>query len=177
MEPALFLESVSLVVLLLMSAFFSGSETALFYLNRIQIQRMLKQKPARGALVDGLMAAPTSLLSTLLIGNTMVNVAAAALGFTIAERFFPGRGEAISIPTMTVVLLMIGEVTPKRLAVRHAESVALFVAPLLSALVWLLAPVRLVLDACTRLFKRSLRREKQGLSEDEFLYVVEVGEQ
>ena len=177
MEPFLILEAVALFVLLLLSAFFSGSETALFYLNRIQIQRMLKKNPARGALVESLMAAPTSLLSTLLIGNTLVNVAAAALGFTIAERIFPGRGEAVSIPTMTVILLMFGEVTPKRLAVRYAEKVALFVSPLLSALVWLFAPVRLLLGGCTRIFKRSLRREKQGLSEDEFLSVVEVGQE
>lgn len=175
MEPIFIWQVALLILLLVASAFFSGAETALFCLNRLQINRMMKERPPRGAMVENLMAAPTNLLSTLLIGNTLVNVAAAALGFAIADRLAPGRGEAISIPAMTVILLLFGEVTPKRLAIRHAAPLSLLFAPILSALVWLFAPIRLLLDGCTRVFRRSLRREKQGLSEDEFLYVVGVG--
>jgi putative hemolysin len=170
-------EFCSLAALLLLSAFFSGSETALFFLNRIQIHRLAKQLPARGRMIEALMAAPNSLLSTILIGNTLVNVAAAALGYDIAERLLPGKGELVAIPTMTVMLLMFGEVTPKRLAVRHAEKAAVMFAPLLSALVWFLAPVRFVLESCSRLLRLNLRPESQTLSADEFLYVVEVGEE
>ena len=135
MSIILLVECLSLLFLLVCSAFFSSAETALFSLNTIQIHRARRMRPRSAALIEGLLAVPENLLSTILIGNTLVNVAASALGFIVADELFPGRGEAIAIPVMTVVLLIMGEVTPKRLAMSHPELLATRYARLLEALV------------------------------------------
>ena len=120
-----------LLFLLLCSAFFSSAETAIFSLNPIQVHRLRKTHPGTGLSLEKLLANPTELLSTILIGNTVVNVAAAVLGFAIAERLWPSYGKAISIPVMTFALLIVGEFTPKRLALSRPEALATAYAPAL----------------------------------------------
>ncbi|NQT92962.1 MAG: DUF21 domain-containing protein, partial [Lentisphaerae bacterium] len=114
------IEGVALVLLLLMSGFFSSAETALFSLSAVQVHRISQSKPHVADRLAHLLAAPTHLLSSILMGNTVVNVTVAAVGFALAERLFPSRGEAVAIPTMTILLLMFGEVAPKRLAMLKA---------------------------------------------------------
>jgi len=168
---------LGLAVLFVLSAFFSSTETTMFSLNRLQLHRIRRQKPALGAKLDRLMSKPTRLLSTILVGNTLVNVFSAALGFTLAEDLFPGRGEAISIPAMTLLIMLFGEVAPKRFAIARAEKLVPFYVPVIGVFIFILTPLRLLLDGCSRLMRRSLVRERQGLSEDEFLSVVEAGEE
>ena len=112
MNVILILECVALVVLLVCSAFFSSAETALFALNPIHIHRIGRRRPAAAERIRGLLERPSSLLSTILIGNTLVNVAASALGYVIAEAFLPSHGEVVAIPVMTALLLLFGEVAP-----------------------------------------------------------------
>ena len=85
MTLALIVEGVALLLLLGCSAFFSSAETALFALNPIHIHRIGRRHPASAERLRDLLARPSSLLSTILIGNTIVNVTASALGFTVAE--------------------------------------------------------------------------------------------
>ena len=166
-----------LLFLLLCSAFFSSAETAIFSLNPIQVHRLRKTHPGTGLSLEKLLANPTELLSTRLIGNTVVNVAAAVLGFAIAERLWPSYGKAISIPVMTFALLIVGEFTPKRLALSRPEALATAYAPALRVLVGLMTPLRVVLGGATTLFQKYLRRDKRSLTEEEFRTVVEVGEE
>lgn len=177
MSAILLIEWVALLLLLFCSAFFSSSETAMFSLNPVQVHRLRRARAGRGEAIASHLAAPTQLLSTILIGNTFVNVAAAALGYSIAEHFFPGRGEAVSIPAMTALLLIFGEVAPKRLAMSRAEKLAVSYVPILGVLVWLLTPLRLLLETVSRIFRRSFKKESRALTEDEFRSVVEVGEE
>ena len=119
MTSILLIEIISLILLFVCSAFFSSAETAFFALNPIQIHRIRRSKPQTADLLERMIAEPGALLSTLLIGNVLVNVAASAVGFVIADHFFKSHGEAVAIPAITILLLLFGEVAPKRLAMAH----------------------------------------------------------
>lgn len=171
------LEGVLLLGLISLSAFFSGSETVLFSLSPIQVQRIRNRNPAVGGRLEKLLAEPALILSTLLVGNTLVNFAIASLGFMLIEALVPAWGAVIAIPLMTLVLLLFGEVTPKRVAFNHAERLAPLCSRLLLFWLWLLHPFNMLLKAGSGIFKKSLRRERRALSNDELRTVVEVGEE
>ncbi len=178
MNP-LFLAAGGLSLLLLfgLSAFFSGCETVLFSLSPIQIQRIRQRDAAAGGRLERLLADPALTLSTLLVGNTLVNFALATLGFWIADTCVPGRGEMIAIPLMTLALLLFGEVTPKRVAIGHAERLAAPCSRLLLFWLRLLRPFSAILTAGPRVFGQALGRERRALTDDELRTVMEVGEE
>jgi len=165
----------ALAVLLGMSAFFSSAETALFSLSPIHIHRIRRNHPKAARQIEQLLATPTAILSSILIGNTLVNVAAADIGYILADHFFRPYGEAIAIPVMTLLVIIFGEVTPKRLAVRRPETLARHYLPPLKGLIWLLTPFRLVLDRITGWFPKHLTPGRTALTEDELLTAVDVG--
>jgi len=178
MNPYLsLLNGLILLILFLLSAFFSGSETVLFSLSPIQVQRIRNRNTAAGDRLETLLSDPAMILSTLLVGNTLVNFAIASLGYMLVARLAPHWGEVIAIPLMTVALLLFGEVTPKRIAITNAERLAPACSRLLLFWMWLLRPFNMVLGVGSRVFKKSLRRERRALSDDELLTVVEVGEE
>jgi putative hemolysin len=122
------LELLGLGVLLACSAFFSGTETALFSLSKLQVRRLRQEHPARGQVVKELLDQPHRLLSTILLGNTLVNVAAAILGYQLLQTLTPRHAEALAVPLMTILVLLCGEVTPKTLVIRNAAFFAMHVA-------------------------------------------------
>ena len=170
------LQSVLLLLLLSASAFFSGSETALFSLSAEQLQTLGKNG-LRGRRLVGLLKQPTQLLSTLLIGNTLVNVVIATLGYRIIGSVSSlGHYSAlVAVPAMTVLLLVFGEVAPKRTAVANAESFALRVATPLHFCFRLFTPLRFCLEFFSGRIKHHLRPERRALTDDELLTAVEVG--
>ena len=177
MNPILILEFAVLLVLLVCSAFFSSAETALFSLNPIHVHRIGRRRPVAGRRVRRLLERPASLLSTILIGNTLVNVCSSALGFVVADQLFPAHGEAVAIPVMLAWLLIFGEVAPKRLAMARSERMAELYAPILLVAIRVATPVRWLLEQTAALFRRQLAVRGRVLSEDEFRTVVEVGEE
>jgi putative hemolysin len=168
---------VALLGLFVLSAFFSGCETVLFSLSPIQVQRIRNRHAAAGRRLETLLADPALTLSTLLVGNSLVNFAIASLGYMVIDSLIPRWGEVVAIPFMTVSLLLFGEVTPKRIAISHAERLAPVCCRLLLFWLWLLRPFNVVLTFGSRIFKKSLRRERRALSNDELLTVVEVSEE
>jgi putative hemolysin len=174
MSPLLVAEIAALLVLLGLSAFFSSAETALFSLSPMQTHRIRRTHPKAARNIEALLAAPTDLLSSILIGNTIVNVAAADIGYVIAETLIPAYAEMVAIPVMTIVLIMFGEVTPKRLAVRRPEDLASrYVVPL-THLIWLCTPLRALLSRITRSFHEQLTPRHTALNEQELLTAVDV---
>ena len=176
MTPAFFLQCAAIPLLLLCSAFFSSAETALFSLNPIQIHRMRRTHPLSADLIQRMLNTPTHLLSTILIGNTLVNVTASVLGFAVADNLVHARGEAVAIPIMTLLLLVFGEVAPKRLAMAHAVRLARLYSRVLAFLIPAFAPLRTLLERSALLLRRGPPGSDRSLTEDEFLTVVEVGE-
>lgn len=177
MNPSVLIGVVALALLLAASAFFSGSEAALFSLGPLRRRRLRQQHPHRAALIDRLLHDPHRLLGTILIGNTVVNVAAAVVGYDLARRLRLPHPEASAIALVTFLLLTLGEIVPKNVGLRQAGPVAVRVAPVLDTAAAALRPVRILLERITRAaLSRTGRPTASGtLNEDEYRTMVRIG--
>ena len=119
------LELVLLIVLLALSAFFSGSESAFFSLSAAEVAHLEATGGRRGRRAAALVRRSHDLLSALLIGNLLVNTAASVVATGLCLAWFGAQGVAIAIPAVTLLLLIFGEITPKLLALGRREQVAL----------------------------------------------------
>jgi putative hemolysin len=142
-------ESISQIIilslLLLCSAFFSGSETAFFSLSRLEQDSLKKRSSSLlKKILVRITSAPDALLITILTGNMLVNVFASTLAEILGDRFFSHESELLSIISMTLIILLFGEMTPKNLAVRNSPAFARFSALPIYCLHILFAPVRWV---------------------------------
>jgi putative hemolysin len=138
---------VLLIICLVLSAFFSSSETAFISLQRIRVQHMVDTKVRGARRVAKMMEKPEKFLSTVLLGNNLVNTAAAALATFLAISFWGDQwGVLIATVVVTIVLLIFCETTPKTIATRHAEGLSLaFIGPI-EALSWFFNPFVFVLS-------------------------------
>ena len=126
------IEFATLVVLLLLSGIFSGSETALVTLSLARAEALMKERRAGASALYQLKRDPSKMLTTILIGNNLVNIAASAIATVIATREFGSAGPGIAVGVLTLFILVFGEITPKSLATRYSERISLFIAtPLL----------------------------------------------
>ncbi len=137
---------VLFIICLLLSAFFSSSETAFVSLQRIRLEHLVSTKVKGASRVARMIDKPEKLLSTILLGNNFVNTAAAALGTALAVSIWGERGIIIATILVTIILLVFAETTPKTVATRHAERLALLLALPLWLLSWLLTPFVLALS-------------------------------
>ena len=161
-----------LIVLIVLSAAFSASETVLFSLTPLQINRIGERNAETGRKISSWLEAPAGVLATILAGNTFVNFAIAALGYRLFLLIAPERAAAYSITVFTFVLLLFGEIIPKQLAIRKAESLAPVCAGLLSFAMPFLKPVSAIMLLSTKVFKNLLTRERRTLSDDELRTVM-----
>ena len=166
-------ELIALPPLLALSAFFSGSETVLFSLTGSQRARIRERSAKADARIGRCLSDKSVLFSTLLIGNTFVNFLISTLGYCLFDNLgFSGSG-LLALPVMTVLLLIFGEITPKRLALRYAEQIA----PACARLLWfwrtILSPLNSVLRFTSRAFAPALERERRALSDNELVSVME----
>jgi len=170
----IFLQSSSILLLLVCSGFCSSSEVALFSLNPLHLRRLTQSHPKAAQRIHHLLNPPTRLLSTILIANTLVNVLIAIIGFALMERLFPGRGEWVTIVAVTLILLIFGEVGPKRIAMLWPQQLAVLFSAPLTAIMTALTPFRSGLEKMTGLFRNAFQPRGRTLSEDEFETVVEL---
>ncbi|MBL7054564.1 HlyC/CorC family transporter [Candidatus Woesearchaeota archaeon] len=119
---------ITLIVLLALSAFFSGSETALVSLSRLKVRHWAEKGGGTAKILKKLKDDPQRMLTTILIGNNLVNVAAAAIATSVALQVFESNAIGISTGVMTFLILVFGEITPKSLATQFNEPYAKFVA-------------------------------------------------
>ena len=131
---------VSLILGLLLSAFFSSSETALTALGDARVRHLVDTAGWRGAMLKVWQRHPDRILSTLLLGNTLVNVGLGSLTAVIAHDLGMDRGVAVVTGLTTVIVLIFGEITPKTFAKRHATGAALALIPIVVLFYWLLWP-------------------------------------
>ncbi|MDR0721789.1 MAG: hemolysin family protein [Treponema sp.] len=160
--------------LLLCSAFFSASETAFSSVNRIKLKNLAAQGHKRAALALTLTEQYDKLLSTVLIGNNIVNIASSALATLLFVGFFGNMGVSIATVVMTVAVLIVGEISPKTLAKEAPERFAMFSAPLLSGLIFILSPVNRLTSAWKRMILKLFNIQgNRGVTEAELLTFVE----
>lgn len=137
----------ALVGLLVMSAFFSGSETALMSLNRYRLRHLTKKGHRSAHKVTELLRRPDRLLGLVLIGNNLVNVYATTITTIIAMRLYGDAGIAIGSALLTLVILIFGEVTPKTVAAQHPERIAFFASWILKPMAVIMHPLVIMINA------------------------------
>ena len=170
---------VFLLVCLLLSAFFSSSETAFTSLQRIRIEHLVNTKVTGARRVAKMIERPEKLLSTILLGNNFVNVAATALATFLAIRIW-GEQWGILIATigLTIILLVFCETTPKTIATQHAERLSLIFARPIQVISWLFTPFVVVLSLIASGFSRiagGAPVPKSLVSEEEIRTMISVG--
>ncbi|MDQ6951470.1 MAG: CNNM domain-containing protein [Mariprofundales bacterium] len=143
-----------LFLLLLCSAFFSGSETALTRARRVRLRVMSKQGNRGAKQADLLLLKPEQMLATILLGNNFVNIAASALATVIFVHQFGETGILYSTIAMTLVVLIFSEILPKSIAVAHAEAISCYVATPMRGIQWLFSPLLRVILYITHTMRR-----------------------
>jgi len=178
------MKSIFMVVLLIMllglSAFFSGSETALMAISRLRLTHLAKTKPIRAKLVERLLKRPERLIGTILLGNNLVNVAMSAIATAFAISLWGQKGIVYVTGILTIAILVFAEITPKVYAKYHNERVSFLTAPLLNGIMIFSNPVvtgvtyitnklLLVVGVDVRKMKRPL------MTEDEIKTCIKMG--
>ena len=169
---------VLLIACLILSAFFSSSETAFISLQRIRIEQLVNTKVRGAKRVANMVQQPEKLLSTILLGNNFVNTAAAAIATFLAVSLWGEEGVLIATIVVTIVLLIFCETTPKTIATRHAEKLSLAFAQPISALSWLLTPFVVALSWIASGFSKIFGGTpvpKSLASEEEIRTMISVG--
>ncbi len=152
----------SIFILLVLSAFFSGSETALTAASRPLMHQLEQTGNKRAALVNRLRKHNDKLIGAILLGNNLVNILASSLATSLLITFYGEAGVAYATIAMTLLILMFAEVMPKTYAIRNADRMALIIAPLVSFFVHVLSPVTATVSLLVRgifaVFSIRLRR-------------------
>ena len=164
-------------ILILISAYFSGSETGMMSLNRYRLRHLEKQKHKGAKRVSKLLSRPDRLIGLILIGNNLVNIAASAIATVIGLRLFGDMGILVATIALTLVILIFAEVTPKTLAALYPEKIAFPSSIVLSLLLKLLFPLVVIVNWITNGFLMLLginaeQREQHSLSSEELRTVV-----
>lgn len=163
------MEVVFLVLMILLSAFFSGLEIALFSLGKAHLRTLIDQGVPGAATVHKLKKRPERLLVVILIGNNIVNIGAASLATAVAIRLFGEIGISLATGLMTLLILIFGEITPKTFAVKYSEKIALKCAPFLVAFSWLVYPAAWLLEKMSIALTKAASKAKREEMEHETL--------
>ncbi len=162
METALLIPILAIVALLVLSAFFSGSETALTAASRARLHHLEREGDHRARLVNRLAARKERLIGAILLGNNAVNIFASALATSVLIGLAGEAGIAYATIGMTALVLVFAEVLPKTYALGNADRVALAVAPVMRVLVFLLSPVTAAVQGIVRATLRAIGADTAG---------------
>lgn len=170
--------TVALVILVAMSAYFSATETAFTSLNRIRLKSRADNGDQRAARALALAEDYDKLLSTILIGNNIVNNVATTIGAVLFIHLIDEvTGPTVSAIVLTVVILIFGEVSPKSLAKESPERFAMFATPLLGVLRTVLTPLNFLFTQWKRLLSKVFRKSADGgITEEELVTLVDQAE-
>lgn len=172
------IQSIVLLFLIVFSALFSSSETALTSLSKIRIRQMVEEGVKGANIIHKLIQTPSKMLSAILVGNNVVNIAASALATSIAIRHFGEKGVGIATAIMTILLLIFAEITPKSIASRNPEKVSLKVSKTIYFLTVLLNPISVIFTYITniiiKLFGGKGDNAKPFITEEELKTMLDV---
>ncbi|WP_294187653.1 hemolysin family protein [uncultured Clostridium sp.] len=172
---------ILLIILLIMSGFFSMSETALMALSKIRIRHMVDEGVRGSKLVEKLSQDPSKLLGAILIGNNIVNIGASALATSIAVKLIGPSGVGVVTVVMTILVLIFGEITPKSIAKQNSEKVSLFVSKPIGIIVKVFNPLVIVFTSISSVFIRLLGGDPKAtepfITEEELRTMVGVSEE
>ena len=165
---------IALILLVGGSAFFSATETAFSSVNKIRLKNMANDGDRRAKKALDLAENYDKLLTTILVGNNLVNIMATALATVLFTRIYHDLGATISTAVMTVVVLIFGEVTPKSIAKETPEKFAMSVCGIIGFLVVLLTPINLLFTLWKMLISHLFHVENdEGMTQEELITIVE----
>ncbi len=180
MEISLLLTATGIFILLLLSGFFSGSETALTAASRVRLHALEKEGQKRAGLVNKIRTKKDRMIGALLLGNNLVNILASALATSLLISVFGETGVLYATILMTMLVLIFAEVLPKTYALHHAEKMAMTVAPIIRVVIWVFAPVTeavtWIVRLCLKLFGSDLTQVKAGSHLELIRGVIEMHE-
>ena len=167
-----------MAVCLLLSAYFSATETAFSSANTTRLRTLAEKGSGGAALALKLLERYDRLLSTILIGNNIVNIATASIGTVLFVRHYGDAGATISTVVVTVVVLIFGEISPKSIAKDCAERCAMLSAPILRVFIWVLLPLNRLFSLWKKLLSRVFRLGGESkMSQEELLMLVDEVQQ
>ena len=161
---------------LIMSAYFSGTETAYLSFNRIRM-KLLAETDKRAALVMKLADRSDRVISTILVGNNIVNIALSSLATVMFLQWDETNGATISTIIVTVVVLIFGEISPKTAAKQAADGFILFAAPILRFLMIVLFPITIIFQGIQTILLKCFRSKDEAMSEGELKTIVDEAEE
>ena len=169
---------IIMAVCLLLSAYFSATETAFSSANVTRLKMLAEKGNSRAALACRLLERYDKLLSTILIGNNIVNIAMASLATALFVKSFGDAGATLSTIVVTVVVLIFGEISPKSIAKDCAERCTMLSAPILRVLIWVLLPLNWLFSLWKKLLSRVFRLSGESkMSQEELLMLVDEVQQ
>ena len=169
---------VIMAVCLALSAYCSATETAFSSANTTRLRTLAEKGSGNAALALKLLEQYDRLLSTILIGNNIVNIATASIGTVLFVKHYGDAGATISTVVVTVVVLIFGEISPKSIAKDCAEKCAMLSAPILQVLIWVLMPLNLLFSLWKKLLAKVFRLNTDSkMSQEELLMLVDEVQQ
>lgn len=178
MDPSVAIRLVILVICLALSAFFSSAETALTTVSKIRMRSLAEEGNKRAELVLKITDNSAKMLSAILIGNNLVNISASSLATTLAIALFGSAGAGIATGILTILILIFGEISPKTMATIRSERMALRYCKIIWALMYVLTPVIIIINALASLVIRLLRvdpsEKNKVMTERELRTIVEL---
>ena len=171
------IQAVILTLLLLLSAFFSSAETSLTTINSIKVRALIENGNKRAMTLQKATEQHGKMLSAILIGNNIVNISASSLATTMAIDIWGNFAVGIATGILTILVLLFGEIMPKNIAMIKAEPLALFYAPIIYGLMWILTPVIFIIDNIAGFFLKLVHinpGQKNLMTENELRTYVDV---
>jgi gliding motility-associated protein GldE len=168
---------VVLGILLVLSGFFSGSETALLSLNKLRLRKLVDEGHKNATVLEALLKHPNKMLAAILVGNNLVNVAIAAIMTSLAIDLFGSTGVGVATGIATLLILVFGEIFPKSFATKNAERLSLWVARPIQITVILFSPIVKVFSIFTDIILKMTGGEKRYpfVSEEELKLLMDLG--
>lgn len=176
MTDELIIQIAIIALLIMMSAFFSATEIAFSSLNQIKLKNMIQNGNKRAEHTLRLAEDFDRILTTILVGNNIVNILSASLATVIFVSYWGDLGVTLSTAVMTILVLIFGEIAPKSIAKKIPEKFAMTMTPMLQFFIWILYPLAIIFSGIQKLINKSFKEEDgPSITEDELLtYVSEV---
>ena len=169
------IQLIIIIVLILLSAFFSSAETSLSTVGEIKVRSLVEEKKRGARLLQKILENYSKMLSAILIGNNIVNIAASALVTLFTMQLWGNAAISAGTGVLTIVVLLFGEIIPKNAAKIKAQKLALIYAPIIYGFMWILTPVIFIVDKVAAFIMFCLRIDpnvKNAITEAELSQMI-----
>lgn len=179
MDPSSLSSIIFFIILLFLSGFFSASETALVSLSKIRLRSMVDEGVKNAKLIEKVLSNQSKLISTILVGNNLVNIGASALATSFTIKFFGDKWIGVVTGILTFLVLIFGEITPKTFSTQKSESVCIWVIKPIALCCFIFTPIVAVLNVITGVIFKVMgcdfNKKIPTITESEFMTMVNVG--